>query len=300
MRHLDQWCKDKDELVSFIVRFMFSRLGGIAEFIRFVEAGTWGYLFGCDLDIEEWSRFYRDKEYLHLKLAECVVGPTQAVELLNDDGTEMIKPQSGSLLSDIISLVPSNKAEDIPSQLIHFMSDLNNNKLDDEAIKSIELPLAYLFVMQVYFPCIVYYKQLPFSLYSEAVAGDVESLDQLLRLDKSIIADCNIGQKWHEAMLAGYYPQRKKLIDAVAGTISAPDSLKHIKVHFGAMLQLVGKSVGCEISPSEIRNLFDAVERDKKNVNHRDVDLPAEDGALQKALSRARKQLREFPAFSSL
>lgn len=155
------------------------------------------------------------------------------------------------------------------------------------------------FAFQVLYPCLLEYQRNAYELFQQARDGDWDAICLLVRLDKRIMHDPEIGQRISEACQK--CPERQ---DAIAAAYQGPPDTKlhrmTMKIGLAAFLRVVSQQKKESLSFREIRRLMDAyARRDGKNC---DEDLPLSDEAFAQDIKRAVRKLKleEWDIFSWL
>ncbi len=142
------------------------------------------------------------------------------------------------------------------------------------------------FVLHVWVPCWYETGQHPVQVLRKARAGDLDSLEAILRIDKAACQDKRIAQEILEARWAN--PARwERLSRAIEGDMVRKLSMKKVKCSLAGLISNVSERLGGRLSHIEIRDLFDAVSKD--SMGHIDLDLPDDPAAFRKAIYRERK-----------
>jgi len=135
-----------------------------------------------------------------------------------------------------------------------------------------EKPEIYFFLL-VILPCMCEYETLPLSLIRKARRGEEKAIEQLVRLDDSMVAEPFI-QRWRDA---GTGQERREKVEWLAGWmregIGGQLTLSSVKQSMAGLIALMvslnpvafsprGRHI-VKISSSDIRDLFNAVARDR-------------------------------------
>lgn len=141
-----------------------------------------------------------------------------------------------------------------------------------------------LFIYKVWIPCYFLYGATPGKLLRAGRQGDLEALDQLLRLDKSAIFDSKISEMVHRF---SYRSQSK--YDVVLGALRKVPARKitrqRFKAFIAAYIAFFFELFGHKLIEPEIRALFDAVAKDYGRGDI-DTDLPEGPESFSKAIRR--------------
>lgn len=123
------------------------------------------------------------------------------------------------------------------------------------------------FISNVWIPSILLYGVFPPVLLRNARLGDLESLENLARLDKSIIFDRVISERFHKLRLSDP-GQAQRFFTLINKTPKITATRKNAKYLAGGLLQYVSKNLSLitktpPLSAPDIHRLFDAYAKDK-------------------------------------
>lgn len=150
----------------------------------------------------------------------------------------------------------------------------------------LQLPECY-FLARVELPCQVLYREPPGLLMRRARLGDLDALDKLIRLDKTVLCDPVIAEHW-AGLMEQKPTQRQRWLTAIAGHPKKVDE-KFIRTSLAALLLQESIRQGCRMSSTEIREFFEMFVPGYRLEDH---EMPFGE-ALTKALQRQRTwQLR--------
>jgi hypothetical protein len=156
-----------------------------------------------------------------------------------------------------------------------------------EYIRKNEQELGFCFFLFV--PCAFIFQTSPNVLYRKAVAGDIDSIEKLLKLDPLLQHDPAIGQQIQHLR----FSNKTNDYERVAAAIHKPamtnysdiaDARKSAKVKIAAIISELSQLAGQPLSHAQIADLFDAYAKDKRE-DEIDTDLPAEE-SLRTAIKR--------------
>ena len=139
------------------------------------------------------------------------------------------------------------------------------------------------FLLQVFLPCFLLYKDYPSRLLRKARKGDIEYIEKLIRLDRSIEFNKKISEFIHGA-------RKNKMIDerlrsAIATGINEKVTRKKMKMNIAELISFFSMALGRQLKESEIRDLFDAIAKDKGRDDI-DTDIPESPETFAKAIQR--------------
>jgi hypothetical protein len=160
-----------------------------------------------------------------------------------------------------------------------FATDLDSRPIETELQ----------FFIRVLIPCWITAKALPAQLLRKARQGDLEALDWLLRIDKSVIHDPKIS----EIIRTDSNNPRRARFNRIAKSFSSfIPQLKKSKIKLGLLsfLSAAFSEFG-GIDAPELRKLFDEFANSRSDGKTlTDPDLPAGLEAFSKAIRRGRRE----------
>lgn len=140
------------------------------------------------------------------------------------------------------------------------------------------------FMLRVILPCAVLYRDHPVRLLRRARQGDDDAFEKLLRLDKSILEDPVLANRWHELMQDPKPARRKRFREAMAGLPKVPNGVKWLRTAMAGYISQSAEEHGVDLTAPEIRRLFCDF---APGGYLSDEDMPAGE-ALTKSLQRNR------------
>lgn len=149
------------------------------------------------------------------------------------------------------------------------------------------------FFCRVWLPCWVLYRQYPTVLLRNARHGDLKSLENLIRLDKSIAHEPRVAEHIHQIQYNGTKRDR----DLTSKALSSPpkDRITKQTMRYGlaGLISQAAMLFHCHVNQTEIRKLFDAIER-VRSGKLADPHIPAGE-----AFTRAIHRNRTWPSAPS-
>lgn len=142
----------------------------------------------------------------------------------------------------------------------NFVSEFNR-KEKEEIRKNITKP-ELIFFIRVMAPCFSIYKTYPLELLKQAQNGDDEALDNLIRLDKSVIFEPKISEIIHQAQALKAQARISMIKKAFTSTPKAPLKMRAIKFHFGGLISYFSQAIKQKITAADIWHLYDAIALD--------------------------------------
>ena len=154
------------------------------------------------------------------------------------------------------------------------------------------------FMVLVFLPCIFEYGRSPLRLYASARRGDLQAIDYLYRIDKTLQGDPVVGKLINRYGMTRSENQTEILAEAYRGHPEVKQEIGLVKARFAAHLQLLADRLGYSVKPKELRGLFDALVKDRTGDPYAiDVDLPDAGEAWRQAVKRARSGYRNTKPF---
>jgi hypothetical protein len=155
--------------------------------------------------------------------------------------------------------------------------------LSDEEVKQPELQ----FFLLVFLPCMLEFGMTPMRLSARARRGDRQSLFDLLRTDKSIARHPQLKEQISESVLQADSVFREMYAQAISKGMKYNPKPARLKAQAGALLIMLSEAMYWKLNPTEVRQLYDAVQKVKTgNPEATDVDLPEFDEGWRQAIYR--------------
>ena len=116
------------------------------------------------------------------------------------------------------------------------------------------------FFLRVWFPCILLYREYPHVLFKRACEGDTNALVDLLKLDKGLVGEPRIAERFLRLSPSNCGDQAvfQKIARALR---DRPRKVvrRHAKVALAGLLSLVSCGLDQKLTAPEIGKLFDAM-----------------------------------------
>jgi len=150
------------------------------------------------------------------------------------------------------------------------------------------------FLVRVWMPCFMLYRDYPSRMLARARRGDVNVLCDLVKLDKAIIHEPRIAEQVHQWANSARRGLFNKFARAFRERPRVPNE-KQIKYALaGLVSHFIGTSLG--MTATEIRQLYDRLAYEKTGGRQMiDTDLPAQQETFSKAVQRIRKTWNILP-----
>ena len=171
----------------------------------------------------------------------------------------------------------------VTSLVRYFESEVKDGQDQiGEMIDSLEMQ----FFFRVWIPCWILYRAYPPSLMSKARSGDMDALDDLIRLDKSAVNDPRVAEHWHRIMLGGQTGAKTRLLRAMNGQPRGSVSPQKMRSFLSGMISQLAVSLMCPVTEPEIRELFNRIAFARGDKT--DYQLTPSTQGLVKAIQRNR------------
>ena len=143
--------------------------------------------------------------------------------------------------------------------------------------------------MNVWMPCLMLYGAYPPTLLRSARHGDINAIEKLARLDKTIISDSRIIKIYHQASRDKNRETFNRITKALESNPRMKADRRKIKFYLAGLISNISIEWGQKMLVSDINLLYDAIARDrgKDNIDTDFVDLKPE--AFEKGIQRARE-----------
>lgn len=153
---------------------------------------------------------------------------------------------------------------------------------------------ATLFFLKVWGPCAIYYRTTPTQLFRQARQGKVSAFEKLLRLDSSVIFDKKLSEIFHQIKGKTNKQAYRKLLLAFHKPVTGRSDPKHIKSLAAAIISLMSAEIGKRLTEPEIRQLFDAIAKDR-NLGLQDEEIPPTPDSFAQAIRRETQKVKKKP-----
>ncbi len=202
---------------------------------------------------------------------------------LNDEEKNQVEKEYQEAMKDLRKL-SELQIQDIDSDINDEKDEEMENRIKNEMNKP-----GIIFLYQVFAPCFLLYKCLPGRLLREARKGNIKYIEKLIRLDRSIVHDKKISEFLHRKK------NNKMICDkinsAISNGINEKVTRKRMKMNIAGLISYVTMKAGRKFKESEIKQLFDAIAKDKsKDDIIIDDDMPKLPNTFYKAIERERRK----------
>lgn len=149
-----------------------------------------------------------------------------------------------------------------------------------------------LFFLKVWAPCAIYFRTTPTRLFRQARLGKVSAFEKLLRLDNSVIFDKRLSEIFHQHKGKTNKQIYRKLLLAFHKPVTGRADPKHIKSLAAAVISLMSEEMGKRLTEPQIRQLFDAIAKDRK-LGLQDEEIPPTPDSFAQAIRRETKKMKK-------
>ena len=258
MKHVREWAEGKD---SLIVSMALMTTAFANEYYELSESVHEGKRLEGDIplpSIRTWLKLYRNPKRIWKGLFD-------AFGMHNSD-----TGKSEIIRAEIIRMISGNKEkrseesnaviEELKEAAINDFTSEVKEEERKEFLKNLTKP-EMIFFIRVFAPCFTLYKTYPIELLKKAISGDDNALEQIIRLDKSVIFEPKISKIIHEAQVLRAKARMTMIKKAF---INQPKAIKMetIKFHLGGLISFFSILLKQKIAAVDIRNLYDAIAND--------------------------------------
>lgn len=167
-------------------------------------------------------------------------------------------------------------------------------KIEPELSADGQLSGELTFMALVWVPCIALYGDYPPNLLRKARHGDLDTICQLIVVDKSVLAEPRIAQWVLEWSLAIDRPKLERIGKAFQTDLPKLTP-KQCKITWAQFVDSMAERMGCPMNVPEIRGIYDSLAQEEGLGPH-DPDLAEmTDDALYRAIRKRHKPLRDLP-----
>jgi hypothetical protein len=146
-----------------------------------------------------------------------------------------------------------------------------------------------LFYILVWLPCALEYGERAGDLYAKSIQGDRMALDKLLRIDKSLLWDPQVAKTARKLGMERREYDTAIIAEAFQRAPARKLDARSINVLLAGLISRITQDIGCKLDPMEIRDLFDAVAKDRSgDPTAIETELPESPEALKQAIFRAK------------
>lgn len=258
MKHVREWAEGKD---SLIVGMTLMITAFANEYYALSESVHEGKRLEGDIPIpslETWFKLYRNPKRIWKGLFNAFGmhnSDTGKSEIIRAEITRMISGNKEKRSEESHVVIEELKEEAIND----FVSEIAEEDRK-EFLKNLTKP-EIIFFIRVFAPCFTLYKTYPIELLKQAISGDDKALEQIIRLDKSVIFEQKISKIIHEAQVLRAKARMTMIKKAF---INQPKAIKMetIKFHLGGLISFFSILLKQKIAAVDIRNLYDAIAND--------------------------------------
>jgi hypothetical protein len=306
MLEVEKWAQNIQPFLAAYAQFMAYFSDEFHEAMEEAKEGALSVEKYPYPDLKVWLQYYRsnnpifdhfsevflDNKYLVRKLKKELNGKAIILEFAGNEKESFLKKKV--LVPEDVQqkniVVRKDKAETIHKVSTGFVKNAINGenaalieKLKSRISSNDELS----FVYRVWMPCFYFHGKTPPQMLRKARLGDLQSLEDLIRIDSSVIYDNKISSALHNLRNKSKR-KHNELMDCVFKKPEGNVSKKKIKCFLAGMIWIVSKGFNLPLTEPEVRGLFDAIARDK-GYELQDPDLPESPHAFYMAMQREMK-----------
>lgn len=172
-------------------------------------------------------------------------------------------------IEEIVAISKGEEAFPSEAEMSRFMSN----------------PIIY-YLLWVWFPCWLEYREFPPRLLRHARNGDLNALEKLLRIDKSVLHDPGVAYQFLEASRTHGSKRLERLAKSVGGAPLGNLTKAKLKKGLAALISRHAQMMNYPLTEPEIRQLFDIMAGLRGAL--RDRELPSRSDTLSRTILRER------------
>jgi len=271
MKHIRKWSRGKD---PFIVGASLIIAGFASEYLELSKVHRQGKRLEGDVHlpkIKTWLKLYKNhdkvmKELLSaLGIEEQIKKQKESVKENSIKGNVFVKRLFSMLLNKKVEL-----SEEEVKEIEEFKEEAIENityEIEDKERKHFFERLTkpgIIFALRVTIPCFTFYQTYPYVIVRKAEGGDDVALEQLIRLDKSVIFNPKISEIIHQAQALKQQERMSMIKKAFTSKPKAIIKMRTIKYQLGGLISFISMLLHEKLSAIDIRKMYDAIARDMK------------------------------------
>lgn len=286
MTNFEKWLEDKPKGLQMVCRYI-ENIEGYTNYLKSNLAGN-DNSKEIRTPFTFWNLYYRKSlSYFnqHVKLLK------PHIDDLFENIENYLGEQTNKELKKVIILEGfARSGISLETFAQKILDSISEN--EDDRVKVLIFFNGYLrFANEIVIPSLLFYEKWPGVLLKDARHRKYEAVDQLLRMDKRIIAEKRMAMLWQHAMDGGDQALKNQMLKSISGNIEASLSRLNMKYKLGSLIMLCANIYQYNLSMTSLRDAFDCVAKDKDKNCLVDPDLPDSEYAFTKGIQREREKL---------
>lgn len=315
MKYFEKWSEGKSPLLKMACFAIATNQKDIFDFLQTVKDGKQLGGYAHLPSATEWLKLYRNHRRIH-------EGITNAVRQISDDaakavdfyeqflsGLRNLRHITNSELQEMLEELSDAERNEIANSHEEIQEIITNDLNIGNEVPGLEFDAAekekfsvlfsvpeMIFFTRVWAPCLFLYGNYPTRLLRKARQGDNDALENLLRLDQTVIADKKIIELYHQGKVAKKKATYNLFTKALSKKPKVKLTRRKIENELAGLISAVSSSLGQRLTTPDIAELFDAISKDTGKDNDTDFFKDQnQPGALTKAVNRARSKWQTIP-----
>lgn len=305
IHHLHEWAKGRPILVAQIAHQMAAAVPIIVGLTGLIRSGTAARIAREQAGEVDWLPLYRDPARVRRVVQEAFwpeADPSvmaQFGRFLTNHRAPLVAirekldaapPEAMEQVGRVLAVALRRGYVEHLAQVAAMVHDLDEGEVGpdvdmDEAMRLPEIR----FFMLVMMPALMEYGRSPTWLYASARRGNRQSLDNLLRLDKTVMSEPGIAVHVQRFGMERDEFGAELVAKAYAGSPDTIQERVNVKARVANHIIRASRSLGYKLRPVDIRRLFDALKQDRRgDPNDIDTDIPDGEEAWRQAVHRAK------------
>jgi len=277
MKHFRKWAENKNPFIAAMALII---AGFSKECFELHESVREGKRIEGNIplpSLKTWLNLYRNPKRIGKALLSAVrdtnddaAQEANILKLLSEGANQLqnnpqkvqneLKKLTADEWKEIQEISMTKIQEFLELTINKFVSEFNK-KENDEFRKNLTKP-EFIFFIRVMAPCFSIYKTYPLELLKQAQNGDDEALENLIRLDKSIIFEPKISEIIHQAQALKAQARMSMIKKSFTSPPNAPLKMRAIKFHLGGLISYFSHAIKQKISAADIWRLYDSIALD--------------------------------------
>lgn len=279
MKQIKKWSQGKD---PFIVGMSLLIAGFANEYLELSKIHRKGKRLEGDIHLPKlktWNNLYHNDKRVVKELISAF--GLEKISKNQKENLENVLLKSEVLKKKLFSMI-SKSEEGFSEEEFKIIEEFKNEAIEnftceiEEKEREIFLEKltkpGIIFALRVTIPCLTFYKIMPSQLIKKAEGGDDVALEQLIRLDKSVIFNPKISEIIHQAQALKRQERMSMIRKAFISKPKAPLKMSTIKFQLGGLISYFSILTNCKLSAKDIRNMYDAIAQDM-NIDAIDPDF---------------------------
>lgn len=304
-RHLHQWAVGKPFAVAMLAQQATALATIVTPYVELIRQGLMSRTINEQGITRNWLALYREPDRFRETVSKMLTSDDSQTQALIMG--KLLAAKNAMPKGEAASLLATAPEEAVPiiEQVTHWtlrlaymaMSELVSATMDGEDDDvAVDVDMDGLmtkseiqFFIIVMLPALLEFGESATRIFARARRGNLQSLDQLIRLDKTVMGHERIKEHVGRYGMEKLADDTEIVMKAYMGWPETCQSELAVKSRLSAYVIEWSRAFGCNLGPLDMRKVFDAFEKDKTgNANARDEDLPESSDAWRRDVWNAK------------